>query len=97
MIKRLVNRIDDELHGAESYAEKMIESAASGDDKNSDMFKHMAEDEMRHATQLHQYAVTKIENLRKIYTPPQDMLDKWETSHNDYVSRSNAIRAIISI
>ena len=41
----------------------------------------MATDELKHAGYIHDRAVEEIEELRKVYTPPQDMLDKWDADH----------------
>ena len=96
-IKRMVKLIDDELAGAECYAEKMVESLSTDDRKSAEIYKGMANDEMRHAMTLHEKAVQMIDNLRTIYTAPQEMLDKWETSHNDYIKRTGYIKQMIDV
>lgn len=100
IVKRLVKAIDEELCGAEEYAEKAIEATAnadmSGERKWVETYKGMAEDELKHASILHERAVSVIENLRSVYTPPADMLQKWEESHNGYIERTNRIKSMLN-
>ena len=45
MIKKLVDCLDEELDGAQMYAEKYVERKANDDTKWAGRFKAMAEDE----------------------------------------------------
>lgn len=97
IIKKLVELIDEELSGAQCYAEKYVERKANGDTKWSNRFRTMAEDELQHSILIHEYAVEEIERINKVYTPTQDMLDKWEKTHKEYVDKAAWIKQMISL
>lgn len=96
-IKKFVNHIDEELAGAEEYAEKYIEYKANGDAATSDLFKKMANDELNHAIIVHDLAVKEIEKINKIFVAPADMQKKWEESHMIYVEKSSWIKQMLSM
>lgn len=97
MIKRYVDCLDEELEGAQKYAEKYVEFKANDNSKWSAKFKTMAEDELRHAMNIHDLVVEEIEKLRKVYTPTQDMLDKWDVAHKEYVDKAAWIKQMLSL
>lgn len=97
MIKKLVDCLDEELEGAQMYAEKYVERKANDDTKWAARFKAMAEDEIRHSTQIHELIVEEIEKLKKIYTPPQEMLDKWDHEHVKYVDKAAWIKQMLAL
>lgn len=97
MIKKLVDCLDEELDGAQMYAEKYVERKANDDTKWAGRFKAMAEDEIRHSTQIHELIVEEIEKLKKIYTPPQEMLDKWDHEHVKYVDKAAWIKQMLAL
>lgn len=97
MIKKLVDCLDEELEGAQMYAEKYVERKANDDTKWAARFKAMAEDEIRHSTQIHELIVEEIEKLKKIYTPPQEMLDKWDHEHVKYVDSAAWIKQMLAL
>lgn len=93
LIKRYVEHINDELCGAKEYIEKALEYKVRGDSIRYAKYKEMSLQELGHATSLHEFAVQDIEALRKVYPEiPQDMLDKWEHSHNEFVERAAWIK-----
>ena len=57
----------------------------------------MATDELKHAGYIHDRAVEEIEELRKVYTPPQDMLDKWDADHKRFIEKTAWIRQMLSM
>lgn len=85
IIKDYVEKIKDELEGAREYAEKFVEYRVKEDMHTANMYKEMAEDELRHAAFEHKMAVQAIEKMRSHITPPEDMLEKWEKAHKEYV------------
>lgn len=98
-IKKLVEQIDEEICGAQHYAEKYVEFKAregSGSDKAS-KYKSMSEDELKHANILHQFAADEIESLRQIYHAPEEMMEKWERSHERYIERAAWIRQMLAM
>ena len=97
MIKKLVDCLDEELDGAQMYAEKFVEYKANDNSKWSGRFKAMAEDELRHSTQIHELIVEEIEKLRKVYQPSQEMLDKWDKAHIEYVDKAAWIKQMLTL
>lgn len=84
-IKNLVDLIQDEICSAKDYAESYVEYKIKDNSTWAQRYKEMANDELKHATYLHEKAVMLIEDLSSKITPPQDMLDKWENSHKKFV------------
>lgn len=97
IIKDIVERIDEELCDAQMYAEKMVEAKSEGDSKWASRYKSMAEDELNHAMNMHELGYEKIEKIRSIYEPSQDMLDKWERSHKEYVDKAAWIKQMMAL
>ena len=97
MIKRLTDCISEELHDAQKYAEKYVEYKANDNSKWAARFKSMAEDEMNHAMNMHELAVEEIEKLRKVYQPSQEMLDKWDKAHIEYVDKAAWIKQMLTL
>lgn len=97
IIKRLVCKIDEELKDAQNYAEMYVEKKALNENEWATKFRLMAEDELRHAMIMHDYSVQKIERLRQVYSPSEDMLDKWNKAHADYVDRVAWIKQMLAM
>lgn len=95
IIKDMIDGIDDELCGAKDYAEKYLYEKAVDNPKFAKYYLDMANDEIRHAMHLHEIVVSEIEKLRKVYTPPQEMLDMWEKSHKEYVEKTAWIKQML--
>ena len=96
-IQELVDHIDEELEGAKCYAEKYLEYKADGNGAWANRYREMAQDELKHAGYIHEIAVTEIENLRKVYTPPIEMQEKWDEEHKKYVGRSTWIKQMLAM
>ena len=96
-IKELVNHIDEEIQGAKDYAEMYVDMKAKNNVSWANKFKDMASDELKHAMIMHDYVVQEIEELRKVYTPPQDMLDKWDEEHKKYVEQVAWIKQMLTL
>lgn len=96
-IKELVNRIDEELHDAQHYTECYIEKKAAGKTQWANRFQSMAEDELKHAAFLHELAVSEIEQLKTVFKPPADMMDKWDEAHKHYVAEAAWIRQMLAM
>lgn len=96
-IKKMADKIEDELCSAKEYAENYLSEKAKGNSQLANRYKEMANDEIKHAMYIHDIAVAEIESLRKIYTPPQRMLEKWEKSHAKYVEKTAWIKQMLSM
>lgn len=98
IIKKYVEKINDEICGAKDYAEKALEAKAMGDSEKYARYKGMASDELNHAMIIHDYAVKDIDRLKSVYPDlPQDMLDKWEHAHKEYVEKVAWVRQMIAM
>ena len=41
--------------------------------------------------------VEEIEELRKVYTPPQEMMDKWDSDHRKYIEQAAWIKQMLTM
>lgn len=97
-IKKYVEEITDELNGAKHYMETALEYKAMGNTERYTKYKDMSLMESGHAQILHDFAVQDIEKLKTVYPDvPQEMLDKWNKSHIDYVEKSAWIKQMQSM
>lgn len=96
-IKRYVEHIEEELEGAKDYAEKYVECKAKDNMTHANKYKEMAQQELTHAMTLHTFAVEAIENLSKVYTPPAEMEEKWNTAHKDYVEKAALVKQMLTL
>lgn len=96
-IKKLAEHIQEELCGAKDYAEKYVEYKAKGDMQWANRYKEMANDELKHAGYLHDKAVLDIEEIGKVFTPTEEMEEKWEHSHKNYVEQTAWIRQMLAM
>lgn len=56
----------------------------------------MANDELNHTEYIHDFATIEISELKKIYTVPVEMVDKWDRAHNEYVEKVAWIKQMLS-
>ena len=96
-IKNLVDGIKDELCSAKDYAEEYLTYKAQGNGTWANRYKEMSTDELKHAGYLHDRAVSEIDELKKVYTPPEEMLQKWESSHREYIEKAAWVRQMLAM
>jgi hypothetical protein len=96
-IKKYVEAIDEEIEGAKEYAERYVECKAKGDMSKANRYKEMASDEIKHAMYIHEWAIAEIEEIKKVFVPPVDMLEKWEKAHKEYVEKVAWIKQMLSL
>ena len=96
-IKELADDMKDELCSAKDYAEEYLTFKAQDNSTWANRYKEMANDELKHAGYIHDRIVVEIETLRKVYTPPQDMLDKWDADHKKYIEKTAWIRQMLAM
>lgn len=87
-IKEMTDQIKDELEGAKEYAKQAVMYKEMGDTASGKMYYDMANDELKHAMNIHGIAVKMIEEKRKTVTPPQYMLDRWKEEHDMYMEET---------
>lgn len=96
-IKKYVEQIEEEIEGAQDYAERYVECKAKGNMNRANRFKEMATDELKHCGYIHEMAVQEIEEIRRVYTPPTEMLDKWDKAHKMYVEKVAWIKQMLTL
>lgn len=96
-IKKYVEAIEEEIEGAKDYAEKYVEAKAKGDIGRANRYKEMAGDEIKHAMYVHEWATADVEMLSKVYTPPAEMMEKWEKAHKEYVEKIAWIKQMLAM
>lgn len=96
-IQGLVEQISEELEGAKHYAESYLDFKAAGDSRQAGRYMEMAQDELKHAGYIHDLAVTEIDKLRAVYTPPADMEEAWNLSHKRYIEQAAWIRQMLAM
>lgn len=97
MIKNLIEQLDEEIEGAKEYAEKYVECKAKGNMTRANRYKEMATDELKHTGYIHEMAVQEIQELKKVYTAPADMQEKWDKAHKEYVERVAWIKQMLTL
>lgn len=97
IIKKYVEHIEEEIDGAKDYAEKYVEQKAINDMSKANKYKEMANDELKHAMFIHEFAVEKINEVSKVYNPPVEMMEKWEKAHKEYVEKVAWIRQMLNM
>lgn len=95
-IKKLIDNINEEIEGAKNYAEIYLEMKAKGEQLAS-KFKSMADDEIRHAMIIHDYTLQEIDTLKRVYTPPSEMLEIWDKEHVKYVEKVAWIKKMLEM
>lgn len=95
-IKKYAHDIKDEVCGAMDYAEKYVEYKISKPTW-AKYYKTMAEQELQHAAYLHEMATSEIEELKKTYTPPEEMLEAWEQAHHKYIDKAARVRQLLTM
>lgn len=99
-MKKIQNIIDDmneEICSAKAYIEEALLFKAKGQKPYYDKFKEMASDELKHANYLHEYVADQINELSSVYTPPEDMLKKWQHEHNKYIEKVAQLKVMIAL
>ena len=96
-IKHLTDQIKDELESAKDYAEEYLTYKAKSNSEWAARYKDMATDELKHAGYIHDRVVSEIDQLKAVMTPPEDMLDKWNHEHREYIEKVAWIRQMLAM
>jgi hypothetical protein len=96
-IKKLADEMKDELHSAKCYAEEYLTYKSKNDTMWANRYKEMAGDELKHANYIHERVVSEIKELQTIYTPPQDMMEKWDADHKKYIEKTAWIKQMLAM
>ena len=95
MVDKLIEHIHEELEGAKGYAEKYIENKAKGNAMRAGVYKEMANDELRHAERIHEFAVRDIEDVKNVYALPEEEAEKWEHCNKHFSEKMAWIRHML--
>ena len=93
----MADQIMEELDSAKEYAEEYLTFKAKGDGSWASRYKTMSEQELQHASYIHDRAVAEIDELRKVYTPPEEMMQKWEHDHREYIEKAAWIKQMLTM
>ena len=96
-IKKLADEIMDELDSAKEYAEEYLTYKAKENSTWANRYKEMATDELKHADYIHDRAISEIEELKKVYAPPQEMLEQWDADHKKYIEKAAWIKQMLTM
>lgn len=96
-IKELADEMKEELCSAKEYAEEYLTYKAKEDSGWANRYKEMATDELKHADYIHERVVGEIDELKKVYTPPEEMLAKWDSDHKKYIEKAAWIRQMLAM
>lgn len=77
-IDELIEKVMDEIDGAEEYAEQYIIYRANNNSARASQFREMATQELHHATILRDYAIQDVEAIKKIHSLSEDEEERWE-------------------
>ena len=95
MIHKFAEQIKEELEGAKHYAEKYIEYRAKGDSTRAMKYKEMANDELRHAQYVHDFALQDVEAVKKVYTLSVEAESEWEHAHKHFAECTAMVRMML--
>lgn len=96
MVHMYIDHIKDELDGAREYAEKYIDFKARGHSNRANAYKGMAQDELRHAGTVYEFAVQDMEAIGSIYTLPDDVAEAWDHFLKHYADCSAKIKMMLA-
>lgn len=96
-IKKLVDELNEELCSAKEYAEEYLTFKAKDNNAWANRYKEMAQDELTHASYIHERVVEEIETLSKVYTPPEEMMEKWDSDHKKYIEKAAWIKQMLTM
>lgn len=97
VIADLVDKIDEEIEDAKKYAECYLQNKAENKPDWANKYKTMSMQELEHAMNLHSIATVKIDELKRVYTPPTAMQDAWDKSHARYVEQVAWIKQMLAM
>lgn len=97
IIKKYVDQIKEEVEDAKEYAESYVECKAKGNMQKAARYNEMANDELKHAMYAHEWAVKEIDEISKVYTAPEEMMEAWKKAHREYVEQVAWIKKMLEM
>ena len=98
VIQDLADGIKEEVCDAKKYAEKYVEEKVNGNTSAATKYKEMANDELKHASYLHEFVVAQINKIRPsgIQYPPS-MEERWQVVHAEYVDKAAWVKQMLAL
>lgn len=95
-IKEMAKQIHEELDGAKEYAVKATAYKTAGNMTAGKTYFDMANDEIKHAMNIHGLVTKLIEETRKKVTPPEYMLEMWNEEHEEYLEEMAKVKYMLA-
>lgn len=96
-INDLYHHVDDELTGCQMYAEESIKVKARGNSQWASRFKEMASQELQHAQYLHEYVIQEITNIKTVYNPTEEEIEKWDKCDRKFYEKEAMLKVMLSM
>lgn len=97
MIEKMIEALEDEIHGAKKYAEKYIENMAKGNNSRAVKYKEMAQDELKHAGYVRDFAMMDIDEMRHVYKMTEAETEMWEHGHRKMMDEMAMVKHMLSM
>lgn len=91
LIKKMVDQIKEEIHGAGEYLDCAF-NLKQEYPKLSQSYYDLAQDELVHIQTLHNGVVALIEETKKKVTPPPFMMELWEEEHVKLIDKTAKLK-----
>ena len=92
IIKCLSEKIEEELHDADSYIDLALKWKSEEPD-TADLFYELSLEEMGHMDKLHEEVTEQIQEYRNEHgEPPKDMMTLYEYLHEKHVGEAMRIK-----
>ena len=92
-----LDQISDELESAKDYAEAYVQLKVDEDEEWALKFKAMSEEELNHASNIHELAAQSMDKVREVCTMPASMQEIWDKAHSRYVEKTAWVRQMLAM
>lgn len=93
----LICEMKEELAGAKTYA-TCYQKYKDNDPGKAKMYYEMAQDELKHASYMHDFAVDCINELAESNKALAEYFeDMWDETHNKFIQQSIEVKNILSM
>jgi hypothetical protein len=96
-LDRMIEHLEEEVEGAREYAEKYIDCRAKGNIPRANKYKEMAQDELKHAGYIRDFAIADAEGIKRVHTLTEEEEHKWEHSHKKLNDEIAMIQHLLSM
>lgn len=96
-IDDLYGHVKEELTACQMYAEESFKVKARGNTQWASRFKEMASQELQHAQYLHDYVVQEITNIKSVYTPTEEEIEKWDKADRKFYEKESMLKVMLQM